>query len=237
MDDVRPHAANDLDEPLHRDRVVDRRQVAVELGDLDGLDPELLRLERHRVLAAGELSRNQCGVVPALLEPLRQVRDMQRRPAHVQPRDRAQDPDALGAHPWMNAIVRRRPSSRSIAGSQPSTSRAARTSAHESRMSPGRGGPCSVDTSAPRMRPISAATSLTLAGALAATLKIRPLAPAASPARSVPSTTLSTYVKSRRWSPSPKISIGRPAAIAVMNRGIIAAYCECGLCRGPNTLK
>ena len=31
--------------------------------------------------------------------------------------------------------------------------------------------------------------------------------------------------------------LGRPAAIAVMKSGTIAAYCEVGLCRGPKTLK
>ena len=36
---------------------------------------------------------------------------------------------------------------------------------------------------------------------------------------------------------APSIVIGRPAAIASMKRGTTAAYCENGLCRGPNTLK
>jgi len=44
----------------------------------------------------------------------------------------------------------------------------------------------------PSTAPIAAATSFTVAGALAATLKILPLAPAASAARIVPSTTFET---------------------------------------------
>ena len=72
--------------------------------------------------------------------------------------------------------MRRRPSSRPIVGSQPSVSRAAVTSAHEARMSPTRGGPWRRSTGLPRMRPIASATSFTVAGAPAETLKMRPFA-------------------------------------------------------------
>jgi hypothetical protein len=68
-------------------------------------------------------------------------------------------------------------------------------------------------------------------------LKILPLAPAASAARIVASTTFETYVKSRDCSPSPWIVTGSPAAIAVTKSGTTAAYCEYGLCHGPKTLK
>ena len=79
------------------------------------------------------------------------------------------------------------------------------------------------------MRPIASATSFTLAGEPAATLKMRPLAPSACAARTVASTTLATYVKSRDCSPSPYTVTGLPAAMAVMKSGTIAAYCEKGL--------
>ena len=79
----------------------------------------------------------------------------------------------------------------------------AEMSAQESRMSPGRGGSKRFSTGLPRMTPIVSATWFTLAGEPAATLKARPLAPAASAARIVASTTFPTYVKSRDCSPSP----------------------------------
>jgi hypothetical protein len=53
------------------------------------------------------------------------------------------------------------------------------------------------------MMPIDSATWLTLAGAAAATLKMRPFAPGASAASIVASMTFATYVKSRVCSPSP----------------------------------
>ena len=56
-------------------------------------------------------------------------------------------------------------------------SRAAETSAHESRMSPARGGWRFRSTGLPSMRPIVSATSFTLAGVPPATLNARPLAP------------------------------------------------------------
>jgi hypothetical protein len=65
-------------------------------------------------------------------------------------------------------------------------------SAHESRMSPARGGACSRSTGLPRIRPIVSATSLTVAGEPVATLRICPLAPGASAARTVASTTFAT---------------------------------------------
>jgi hypothetical protein len=76
-------------------------------------------------------------------------------------------------------------------------------SAHESRISPGRGGSKRFSTGLPRIDPIVSATWLTLAGAPAAMLNARPFAPGASAARIVASTTFATYVKSRDCSPSP----------------------------------
>ena len=110
-------------------------------------------------------------------------------------------------------------------------------SAHELRMSPGRSGPNRRSASRPMMRPSASASSFTVAGRPAETLSIRPFAPGTSAARSVASTTLSTYVKSRDCSPSPKIVIGSARSSAPTKSGITAAYCESGLWRGPKTLK
>ena len=49
-------------------------------------------------------------------------------------------------------------------------------------------------------------------------LKTRPPTPLAAPAARVAATTSPTYVKSRVWRPSPKISIGSPATAASQNR-------------------
>ena len=59
-------------------------------------------------------------------------------------------------------------------------------------MSPTRGGANVFSTGFPSTDPMAVATSFTVTGALAATLKIRPLAPPASAARIVPSTTFDT---------------------------------------------
>ncbi len=54
-------------------------------------DAELVGDELHRVLAAGEAAGDERRVVPALAEPVRKVRDVQRRPAHVEPRDNTEN--------------------------------------------------------------------------------------------------------------------------------------------------
>ena len=59
-------------------------------------------------------------------------------------------------------------------------------------MSPGRGGSKRFSTGLPRIRPIVSATWLTVAGAPAATLKMRPFASGVSAARIVASTTFAT---------------------------------------------
>ena len=133
--------------------------------------------------------------------------------------------------------MRRSPSSKATVGSQPSTSRAIAISAYESRRSPARGGAYRFSTGFARSRDTVSARSFTVFGEPAATLRIRPFAPSASAARRFASTTLSTYVKSRDWPPSPKIVTGAPSAIEVMKSGTTAAYCENGFCHGPKTLK
>ena len=72
-----------------------RGDLALDLRDADDRDPEPVGQECHRVLAAREAPCDQRRVVPAGLEPGGEVRDVDRRPAHVQARDDAQDADRL----------------------------------------------------------------------------------------------------------------------------------------------
>ena len=74
-------------------------------GTLDDVHAEPLGDVRHRVLAAREAARDEGRVVPARLEPGGEVRDVDRRTAHVQPGDDAQDRIGSGtaltlAAPW-----------------------------------------------------------------------------------------------------------------------------------------
>ena len=91
VQDVGPLAADQLGDPQDRARVVQDRDLALELGDAHDGNPESLREERHRVLAARERARDEGRVVAARLEPCREVRDVDRGAAHVQARDHSQD--------------------------------------------------------------------------------------------------------------------------------------------------
>ena len=137
----------------------------------------------------------------------------------------------------MASIVRRSPSSNPTRGSYPIASRAALTSAHDSRTSPGCAGPNSFSTGLSRIAPIVSASVLTVSEPPVATFSTRPTPSAASAARRFAATTFSTYVKSRDCSPSPWTVTGLPSAIARIKRGTTAAYCDVGSWRGPNTLK
>ncbi len=95
VQDVRTDAADLADEPADGGRVGDRRDLAPELGHVDHFDPELVGDERHRVLAACQLARHERRRVPAPVETARQVRDVQRRAAHVEPGDDAEDPNLV----------------------------------------------------------------------------------------------------------------------------------------------
>ena len=124
-----------------RDQVVDRRDLAVELRDVPDLDPELARRRTPSSPRRARASRRRGSSRSRVVEARRQVRDVQRRPAHVQPGDHAQDADRRLGH--VSRAARRRsaaglPRARPTARSRV-RSRAAETSAHESRMSPGRG--------------------------------------------------------------------------------------------------
>ncbi len=72
-----------------------RRDLALDLGHAHDRDAEPLGDERHRVLSARETPGDERRVVPPRLEPRGEVRDVDRRPAHVQARDDAQDANGL----------------------------------------------------------------------------------------------------------------------------------------------
>ena len=63
------------------------RDLALKLLDAHDRDTESFREERHRILAARQAPGDQGRVVSARLEPCREVRDVDRRAAHVQARD------------------------------------------------------------------------------------------------------------------------------------------------------
>ena len=98
VQDVRPDAADQPGQTEDRDRVTDRRDLAVQLLDPLHLDAELVGHERHRVLAAREAAGDEGRLVAALRQAGGEVGDVERRPAHVQAGDDAQDSDGLVRH-------------------------------------------------------------------------------------------------------------------------------------------
>ena len=175
--------------------VAERRDLAAQLRQtLDDRDAELLGDERHRVLAARELARDERRVVAALAQPGREVGDVERGPAHVQARDHAQDrgsssgtrEERVGGQ--AQAVLEARPAApsraaaRALADVGPGVAHVARAGRRGTRFS----------TGLPSTSPIVSASALTLRGAPAATLKMRPVASAASAARTFASTTFST---------------------------------------------
>ena len=96
VQDVRPPRADQLDEARDRERVVDHRDLAVQLRQAHDLDAGRVGDERHRALAAREAAGDELRVVAALAQTGREVGDVERRPAHVQSGDHAQDADRLG---------------------------------------------------------------------------------------------------------------------------------------------
>ena len=93
VEDVRTLLAHDRREPPDRLRVVQRRDLALDLGDVHDGDAQPLGDERHRVLSARERPRDERRVVATGLQPGREVRDVNRRPAHVQASDDTKDAD------------------------------------------------------------------------------------------------------------------------------------------------
>ena len=154
---------------------------------------ELLRDERHRLLAARQRPGDERRLVAAVGEPGGEIGDVERRAADVESRDHAQD--AVGSAASGKERLDRAPQSLL----EPDTrlvSRAALATWRGRPTSPGclraAVGAYTFSTGLPRIEPIVSASVFTLAGAPAATLKISPLAPVASPARIVASTTLPT---------------------------------------------
>ena len=97
VEDVRAFLPHDRGEPPDGLRVVQECDLSLDLGDVDDVHAEPLGDVCHRVLAAREAARDEGRVVPARLEPRGEVRDVDRRAAHVQPGDDAEDPYRLRA--------------------------------------------------------------------------------------------------------------------------------------------
>ena len=112
VEDVRADAPDQPHDGGDRERVEDRRDFTVQVRDVDDLDPELVRDERHRALASRQRARAEGGRVSALVEAAGEVGDVQRGAAHVEPRDQPEDAN-LGSSAIRSdvAAVRRRPSS------------------------------------------------------------------------------------------------------------------------------
>src|SRR5438128_1292027 len=91
VQDLRPLAADERSKPQRRGQIANRRDLAAELRNADDVDMETFGDERHRVLAPGERARHEGRVVAALPQACGQVGDVQGGPAHVEPRDDAQD--------------------------------------------------------------------------------------------------------------------------------------------------
>ncbi len=95
VEDVRTRLPHDFRHLKRRACVVERGDLALDLRDADDRDSEPVRQEGHGVLAAREAPGDECRLVAEGLEPRGEVRDVDRRPAHVQARDDAQDANRL----------------------------------------------------------------------------------------------------------------------------------------------
>ena len=93
VQDLRPQLADQRGDVVDGAEVAKRRDLPVQLGDRHDRDAELLGDAGHRLFAERETPRDERRVVAAFLEPRREIRDVQSRAAHVQPRDDAQDLD------------------------------------------------------------------------------------------------------------------------------------------------
>ena len=102
---VRPELADQLAQPAHRRRspVLLRCRAAVRA--VDRLDPEIASRVLHRPLAVTDAAGDERRLVAARVEASRQVRDVQRRPADVEARDDAENPDRVGRHARHGASV------------------------------------------------------------------------------------------------------------------------------------
>ena len=104
MHDRRPLAADQPTQPQHAPQVRDGRDLTLQLRQEHRLDAPLARRVLHRGLADRHASRDERRGVAAPVEALGEVRDVERGPTHVEPRDRTQD-----RHPFRHGRRRMRP--------------------------------------------------------------------------------------------------------------------------------
>ena len=96
VQDRRPVGSHHLGEADGREQVLHRRDLAVQVRDRHDLDAEAVGDVGHRLLAVADRARRRASCRSlASARPLGQVRDVERRPAHVQPRDHAEDADPV----------------------------------------------------------------------------------------------------------------------------------------------
>ena len=164
----------------------------MEVGDQRDVDAVLLGDVRHRLLAAGDDAGDERRLVAARFQAGGKVGDVQCRAAHVQAGDGAQDADwnvsgqdqscprlnfpevldgAAQAFLELDLRLVAEHLAGGASGRPPSRGCLRRAAAG-----------ALVSTGLPSRRPIVSATAFTLAGVPPATLKMRPLAPCASPA-------------------------------------------------------
>ena len=164
--------------------------------DVDDRDAELLGDDGHRLLAEREAAGDERRVVAALAQAVREVGDVQRRPAHVQARDHPQDADAAQRKRASRASAvqpQARPRNRRAAPSRASRAprvdvgpRVADVARARTRATPARPACRAARRSCRRAR-------LTLCGAPAGDVEDAPVrASAASAASRLASTTLAT---------------------------------------------
>ena len=93
VEDMRALLSDQLDEPPDGADIAERRDLALQLRNRPHLDAALLGDEGHRCLALGDLAGRERRRVPARREPLGEIRDVERRAAHVEAGDHAQHAD------------------------------------------------------------------------------------------------------------------------------------------------
>ena len=95
VEDLRSYAPDQACEPEGRDQVAQRRDLAAELVDADHRHVSRVRDEGHRVLTTRERAGDEGRLVPARLQTVGQIGDVQRRPTHVQAGDHPQNPNGF----------------------------------------------------------------------------------------------------------------------------------------------
>jgi hypothetical protein len=76
MQDRRAFPTNESSKPQNRSRVMERRDITMELVQRFDPNPSLLGDERHRLLAARDGARHESCVVAAIGEPGGEVGDV-----------------------------------------------------------------------------------------------------------------------------------------------------------------